>query len=238
MAWTCGIAVASLVGATLFELDDFMQILVLEKECQRQVARHVPIGLVHALLGEPAFILVSLHFFLFKAFEEFELRRVLLLLRLLDQLKIVRRLVFVDVQVQVHLLDEARAGFGGLQVVNELVLLGYELDPVRHGPFLRLEREHIVEKGRLQMVQVALLVGREFFEEALESFSCLSLGRLQSSAEVLCNTDLKDFIDEILVSKGLLLFRVLADDAHDLTETVRIVYGHLDAGQGLNLSQE
>ena len=76
-----------------------MQVLVLKKECERQVASHVPVGLVLALLGQPSLILQSLHFLILKLFVLFKLKRELLLLVFLDKLKVVAGLILVDIDV-------------------------------------------------------------------------------------------------------------------------------------------
>ena len=83
----------------MLELDDFVQVLVLEKECEGQVASHVPVGLVLALLGQPSLILQSLHFLILKLFVLFKLKRELLLLVFLDKLKVVAGLILVDIDV-------------------------------------------------------------------------------------------------------------------------------------------
>ena len=85
------------------------------------------------------------------------------------------------------------------------------------------------------MVHVALLVLRESFDELLEGVAGLQLA---TPAEIGGDTALKDFIHKVWLPEGSLFFGVLADDAHDLAETVGVVDGHFDPGQRLSLLEQ
>ena len=82
------------------------------------------------------------------------------------------------------------------------------------------------------MVHVSLLVLREPFDEPMESITGLLLATL---TEIVADAALQDFIHKVWLPEGSLFLGVLAEDAHDLTETVGVVDCHFDSGQWLSL---
>ena len=59
-----------------------------------------------------------------------------------------------------------------------------------------------------------------------------------ASAKKARDAVLENLVDEVLVSKGLFLLGVLADDAHYLAQAVRIVDCHLNSCQRFRLIQQ
>ena len=133
------------------------------------------------------------------------------------------------------MLDEARTGLRRFKIVNQRVLRNCQLDAIRDRLLLSLELDGVAHHAVLQEVHVPLLILRKLLNEALEGLSRLCLRRLGATAEELCDTILQYLVDEVLIAEGFLLLRVLANDTHDLTETVRVIYGHLDSRQWLSL---
>ena len=80
------------------------------------------------------------------------------------------------------------------------------------------------------MVHVSLLILREHFDKPMEGITGLLLATL---TEIGADTALQDFIHKVWLTEGPLFLGVLAEDAHDLTETVGVVDGHFDPGQWL-----
>ena len=164
--------------------------------------------------------------------------RVFSILILLAQLEIVARLVLVNVYIQVGLLNEARSGFGSFQVEYKRVLGHGELDSVAQRSLLRLERNHISHQCILEKIHVSLLIFCKLLDEPLERFPCFSLGGAGPTTEELRDTVLQNLIYEVLVSECLLLFGVLPNYAHDLTQAIRVIYRHFYSGQRLRFVQE
>ena len=215
-----------------------MQVLVLEQEGESQVASHAATRLLLALLRKPPLILETLQLTVLEVLILLEHNWILLRDIFAHDLKIVTRLILVDRNVQIGVLDEARAGLGRLQVVNECVLGARQLDAVLQGLLLYFECDNVGHHGILQVLHVLLLRLAELLDETLERLTSFGLSRLGASTKEASYAVLEDLVDEVLVTKGLLLFGVLANDTHDLTEAVRIVDRHLDAGQRLRFVEE
>ena len=79
------------------------------------------------------------------------------------------------------------------------------------------------------MIHVLLLVFIELSNEALEGFSRLGLRRLRATTKVLSYAVLQDLVDEVRVTKRLLLFGMLPYDTHKLTETILVIDSHFGA---------
>ena len=179
---------AAATAAALLELDDLMQVLVLEQERQSQVASHVALGLFGAFLGEPALILESRPLLVLELLVLLEEARVDAILALLAQLEVVARLVLVNVDVQVGLLDEARPCLGRLQVQHERVLCDSELDSITQRFLFRFQGYHICHQRILQEIHVSLLILRELLDESLEGLARFRLGRSGAAPEKLGDT--------------------------------------------------
>ena len=135
-------------------------------------------------------------------------------------------LILIDVQTQVLVLNEVRTGLSRLQVVHKRVLCHSKLYSVADCLVLGLESDQVIHHTILKMVHVSLLVPIELTNEALEGLSSLSLSGLRTTTKVLSNTVLQDLIDEVRVTKRLLLFGVLPDYTHELTETILVIDSH------------
>ena len=107
-----------------------MQVLVLEQERQSQITGHVALGLFSAFLGQPSLIFKASPLLIFELLVLLEELGVDAILALLTELEIVARLVLVNVDVQVGLLDETRSSLSGLQVEDQCILGHSELDPI------------------------------------------------------------------------------------------------------------
>ena len=81
-------------------------------------------------------------------------------------------------------------------------------------------------------------VSREALDEALERLSGTSLRGLGATPKELSDAVLQNLIIEVLVPESLLLLSVLPDHAHDLTQTVGVINGHLDAPKRLHFPQQ
>ena len=88
------------------------------------------------------------------------------------------------------------------------------------------------------MVHIPLLILCELLDKPLERFSCFSLGRARAPTKELSDTILQNLINEVLVTECFLFLRVLSDDAHDFTETVRVIDRHFHSCQRLSFVQE
>ena len=79
------------------------------------------------------------------------------------------------------------------------------------------------------MIHVLLLVFIELSNEALEGLTCLGLRRLRATTKVLSYAVLQDLVNEVRVTKRLLLLGMLPDDTHKLTETILVIDSHFGA---------
>ena len=155
-----------------------------------------------------------------------------------DKLQVFTWLILVDVYIQVRVLDEVGAGFGRLEVMNECILSHSKLDSVTNRLLLRLEDDDVMHHTGLEMVHVPLLVRSEVLDEALERLARLGWRRVRAPPKELGYAVLQNLIDEVLISEGFLFLSVLSDDAHDLTEAVLVINGHLNTGEWLSFIQE
>jgi hypothetical protein len=211
--------------------------LVLEKEGEGEVASHVAICFDLALTGKLLFVFEAFVLTLLKSLVLLEFLRVAPRLVPFHQLKVVRRLILVDADVQVLKLNELRSGLRRLEVVDKDVLGACQLDAVVDCFLLLFKGYGVGHHLVLQELHEALLVLRKLLDETLEGIPDLGLGGLASTAEELRYAVLQNFVDEVLVAKGLLLLSVLADHAHQFAEAVGVVDGHLDARQRFRLQQ-
>ena len=114
----------------MLKLDDLVKVLILEEECERQVACHIATCFASPLVLKPLFVLVALMLLLLEIFVDFELKSEFLRGALLDQLQVIARFVLIDTHFQVDFLDKVGARFSRLEVVHEGVLGHCELDSV------------------------------------------------------------------------------------------------------------
>jgi len=76
-----------------------MKVLIFKKESQSQVAGHVTIGLVCALLCNPSFVLQALLFFIFEFFVLLKHQGVCLRLVFFNKFEVVTGLILVNIDV-------------------------------------------------------------------------------------------------------------------------------------------
>ena len=229
---------AACTSPTLLELDDLVEVLILEQEREGQVTSHISIGLISTLLSQPALVLKPIPLLILELLVELEEPRVVSLLSLLTELQIVARFILIDVDVQVGPLDESGASLGRFEIENKSVLRHRQLDLIAQCLLLGLKCDYVQHHCILQMVHIPLLILGELLDKPLERLSCFSLGRARAPSKELSDTILQNLIYEVLVTKRFLFLRVLSDDAHDLTETVRVVDRHFDSCQRLSFVQE
>lgn len=152
---------------------------------------------------------------LLEIFVKFELFWIFANLTLLDQFKVLRRLILVNVDVQIDVLNEFAASFRCLQIVYQHVLGAGSFYALRQNLLLGLQNYRISDILNLKFVQIFTNIFCIGLHKFLESSSSISLGSL---AKKLIQTILQDLILEIKCAKRLFLLSVLPDHSHDFAQ--------------------
>ena len=191
------------------------------------------------LLGHPHLMLMALVLPLLEVLVLFVFSWVLLLLVLPNELQVVGRLVLVDIEIEVFFEHKMRACFCCLEIVHKAVKFSYQVEPIYHSTLLSPQQEDVAEETCLQVHVVLLLLLRKLLDKSLERFTRLSLCGSRAASKELSDTILKDLVDEVLITEGLLFLSVLANHAHNLAQAVRVVQVLAAySGKRLNFAQE